>query len=288
MARTSSNTGTRTVHGKRPVTSRRNAGRMGLAALALLAWAGCGSISVADDGELDVAFGEEDAAGSGACAVGGSAGDVIQGSGTSVTLEVPLADFSGVDASCVYDVQAVRADAFEVTIEVDDNLAEFLDVRVEDGSLVLDVQPGTFEFTRLRASVSLPQLDAFDLSGAAALNVTGFVSDQPLVALTSADASAAGDIVAGDTLVLAEGNSRVTLAGSGNDLRLGASGSASVDLRDYPVQDVTAEVDGAGESIVLVEGRLDAVASGVARLRFLGDPELGVIEENALGSVEPF
>lgn len=288
MTRTSSNTETNHAHGKRTVPSRRPAGGMGLAGLALLAWAGCGSVSAAEEEELDVSYDESGAAGGGACVVGGSQEDVIRGSGTSVALELPLADFSGIDARCVYDVQAVRADAFEVTIEVDDNLAEFLDVRVEDGNLVLDVQPGTFEFTQLRASVSLPQLDDFDVSGAADLSLTGFVSDQPLVALTSADASAAGDIVAGNTTVLASGNSRVTLAGSGNDLQLEASGSASVDLRDYPVEDVDADVDGASESIVQVEGRLDAVASGVARLRFLGNPELGVIEENALGSVEPF
>ena len=230
------------------------------------------------------------AAGVGLVADGSSGAqeDVIPGSGTSVTLDLPLADFSGIDASCVYDVQAVRADAFAVTIEVDDNLAEFLDVRVEDGNLILDVQSGAFEFTQLRASVSLPQLDDFDVSGAADLTLSGFVSDQPLVAQTSADATAAGDIVAGNTTVLAAGNSRVTLAGSGNDLQLEASGSAIVDLRDYPVQDVAADVDGASQSIVPVEGRLDAVASGAARLRFLGDPELGVIEESALGSVEPF
>ena len=67
-----------------------------------------------------------------------------------------------------------------------------------------------------------------------------------------------------------------------------ASGNASADLRDYLVEDVTADVSGASQSIVQVEGRLDAVASGVGRLRFLGNPELGVIEENELGSVEPF
>jgi hypothetical protein len=88
--------------------------------------------------------------------------------------------------------------------------------------------------------------------------------------------------------VLAAGNSEVALAGSGSDLQLEASGAASVDLRDYPVQDVAADVRGASQSIVNVEGRLDAVASDVARLRFLGNPELRVIEENALGSVDPF
>jgi hypothetical protein len=260
---------------------------MGLAALALLAWSACSS-GDAEEEELGVAYDQRGAAGGGTCVAGGSQEDVIRGSGTSVTLDLALADFSGLDASCVYDVQAVRADAFQVTIEVDDNLAEFLDVRVEDGTLVLDVQPGAFEFSQLRASVSLPQLDDFDVSGAADLTLTGFVSDRPLVALTSAAATAAGDIVAGNTRLVAAGNSRVTLAGSGNDLQLEASGSAGVDLRDYPVQDVTADVSGASQSIVHVEGRLDAVASGFAKLRFLGNPELGVIEETALGSVEPF
>ncbi len=288
MARTSSNTESRPGHGKRTLTSRRTAGRMGQAALALLAWTGCSVGDGAEEADLDVVHGQSGAAGGGACVVGGTQEDVIRGSGNSVTLDLPLADFTGIDAACVYEVQAVRADAFEVTIEVDDNLARFLDVRVEDGKLVLDVQPGTFEFTQLRASVSLPQLDDFDISGAADLNVTGFVSDAPLVAVTSADATATGDIAAGSTEVLAAGNSRVSLAGSGTDLQLEATGSASVDLRDYPVQDVTADVDGASASIVHVEGRLDAVASGFSSLRFLGDPELGVIEENALGSVEPF
>jgi hypothetical protein len=285
MARTSSNAETNPAHGKRTDDHLLWWAGMGLA-LALLAWAGCSSGGAADE-ELDVAYDQRGAAG-GTCVVGGSQEEVIQGSGTSVTLGLPLADFSGIDASCVYDVQAVRADVFEVRIDVDDNLAEFLDVRVEDGNLVLDVQPGAFEFTQLRASVSLPQLDDFDVSGAADLTVTGFVSDQPLVAQTSAAATVAGDVVAGNIRLLAAGNSRVTLAGSGNDLQLEASGSASVDLRDYPVQDVTADVSGASQSIVDVEGRLDAVASGFARLRFLGDPQLGVIEENALGSVEPF
>lgn len=288
MTRTSSNSETNSAHGRRTVTSPRSAGRMGLAALALLACAACGSVETADEEEVDVSYDQGGEAASGACVVGGSQEDVIRGSGTTVTLSLPLADFSGIDASCVYEVQAVRADAFEVTIEVDDNLAEFLDVRVEDGSLVLDVQPGTFEFTQLRTSVALPQLDDFDVSGAADLNVTGFVSDEPLVAQTSEAATAAGDIVAGNTRVLAAGNSQVVLVGSGSNLQLEASGSARVDLRDYPVQDATADVNGASQSIVHVERRLDAVAGGFASLRFLGNPALGVVEENELGSVEPF
>lgn len=283
MTRTTANTQTARARSHR-TASRRT----GLAGMALLAWAGCMSGHVADGEELGETFDERSAAGGGACVAGGQQEDAIQGSGTSVSVALPLANFSGIDAGCVYEVQAVRAEAFEVTIEVDDNLAEFLDVRVDDGALVLDVQPGAFEFTRLRASVSLPQLDDFNVSGAADLSLSGFVSDRPLLAQASAAATVAGDIVAGNTRLVADGMSRVALTGSGSDLELEASGAATVDLRDYPVDDASADVSGASQSVVRVEGRLDAVASGAARLRFLGDPELGVIEESALGSVESF
>lgn len=227
--------------------------------------------------------------GSSRCGSGISDPNLVEGSGTITTLNFELADFSRLDASCVYVIQARRSDTFEVLIEVDDNLARHLDVRVANGVLDLGVQPGgLYEFTHLKATVALPQLDAFDLSGAVDLGLSGFASQAPLTAGVSGAARVRGTIDAGATVVDASGAAQVVLRGTGAELALDASGAARVDLRDYIAGNVRADVSGASDSIVHGNGRLDASSSGAARLRYQGNLQIGSIQQDGVSSVEPF
>jgi predicted small secreted protein len=225
------------------------------------------------------------------CAFGAGSppGEEIVGSGNAVELRLDLADFSRIEASCVFKVQVLKAAAFQVTVSVDDNLADYLDIRVTDGGLVLAMKAGTYMIGRdsLRVHVEMPALDGLNLSGAAQLSMSGFTSDRPLEIEASGVSSARGDITAGETTVSASGTGEVQLTGTGTTLSLLASGAASVDLQDYPVAEATVDLSGVAENTVNVSESIRGTASGASRLGFTGNPGLVDVQTSGTASVGP-
>ncbi len=77
----------------------------------------------------------------------------------------------------------------------------------------------------------------------------------------------------------------MTLSGSGQKLRVTASGASTADLRDFAVNDANVDANGASLIEVNTTGTLDAKASGASTVRYTGNPTLGRIDESGASSV---
>lgn len=66
----------------------------------------------------------------------------VRGSGNVVTQEMALADFTSVEAANAFEVEITRSDTFAVTIRVDDNILDLLDVSKEGDTLRLGLERG--------------------------------------------------------------------------------------------------------------------------------------------------
>jgi hypothetical protein len=213
----------------------------------------------------------------------------IAASGNVVTQEFDLGGFDEVEVSSAFGVEIQQGEAFSVVVRVDDNLQPYLDVVKQGSTLRIGlrpVAPGGLSAATLEAEVTMPALAGLELSGASAVSVTGFESTEALFVDASGASSLGGDIAAGGVRVNVSGASQVKLSGSGEDLVMDASGGSSLDLGDFPVTDAKVEVSGASSATVNVSGRLDAEASGAARLRYRGSPTLGRVESSGGASIE--
>jgi len=214
--------------------------------------------------------------------------EAVRGSGNVVTEEMAFADFTSVEAANAFEVEITQSDTFAVTIRVDDNIVDLLDVSKGGDTLRLRLERGvSLRNATLEADITMPELEGLELSGASVASVSGFRSSGQLDIDLSGASSLDGDLEAGDVDINASGASRVVLEGSATEATIEGSGASSLDLSDFTVNTAEVRLSGVSEATVRAQERIDPVdVSGVSRLRYLGDPSLGDVTTSGASTVD--
>jgi len=169
----------------------------------------------------------------GLTAVGAVSCHTVSGSGHVITREIPASSFTRIEVSGVFDVTVTTGDQDRVTLTVDDNLVDRLDVGVSGTTLRIGLKSGTtVSNATLKASVTARSLAGVSLSGASKAKLSGQLS-----ALTAE-----------------------------------ASGASAIDAESLSLQDLTVTLSGASEATVSVDGTIAASLSGASTLRYRGSP----------------
>lgn len=210
------------------------------------------------------------------------------GSGNIVTQEPDLADFAAVEAANAFVVDIVQSDTFDVTIRVDDNVVDLLDVSKEGDRLRIRLTDAArLTNVTLEASITMPDLRGLNLSGATRTTVTGFASSDALDVVLSGASTLDGDIEAGSIDLVASGASRVALEGSAAELTVDGSGASSLDLTDFPVDTASVSLSGASDATINTNDRIDPVdVSGASKLRYLGEADLGDVTTSGASTID--
>jgi hypothetical protein len=200
----------------------------------------------------------------------------IVGSGKPATKRWDLADFTAVAIGNSFRATVTRADRFEVTVTVDDNVLEHVQVAKEGPRLQVQLERGwTYRLSpdTLKVAITLPLLESIDLSGATRGTLEGFASDRALRARVSGASTLEGSIRSGDVDIGVSGASTISLRGSARGARLSASGASQLKLTDWPVEGEKVMIDLSGASTARLRGSARAAvlhAQGASRL-VLGD-----------------
>jgi hypothetical protein len=212
----------------------------------------------------------------------------VRGSGNLVTREMNLSGFTRVDISYAFVADVTQADTYSVVITVDDNLVDHLDVSKRGGTLYVGMDnTSLFGGATLRAKITMPTLEGLQASGASKVTATGFRSSARFDLEVSGASSVQGEIDCGEVHIRVSGASSVTLEGSGGNADIGVSGASRARLEGFALRDATVEASGASSATVNVAGRLNAEASGASTILYVGNPQLGRIQESGASSVKP-
>jgi len=225
--------------------------------------------------------------------------ETVTGTPDMETREFDFADFTRVDVGYAFEVDVTRADTHSVSITMNDNLFDYLDVTLSGTTLRIRMLSNhNYVRATRRASVTLPVLRSLELSGASRGEVSGFsggddvdfevsgASSLTLVGIRVDGASfdvsgasrATGDITMADGDFSVSGASTVELEGRADDIRLEVSGASTARLADFPMKSADVRVSGASNATVDVSDRLDIDISGASRLVYDGDAELGSVQ----------
>ena len=197
----------------------------------------------------------------------------IEGSGRVVTEELIITDFNRVEVGNTFDVTISQAGLYDITVEADDNLLKYLDLRKSDETLSIRLQSGTsIRNATLKVQVALPELRSVSFSGASRGRIQGFNTGQFDATLSGAS-HLSGDMVTGNTEISLSGASAVELTGTGPSLSLKASGASNAYLAQFKVNNAAINLSGASAASVTVFDVLDPVSlSGASRLTYAGNP----------------
>jgi hypothetical protein len=200
----------------------------------------------------------------------------VRGNGDIATITRNEGNFKSVKAAGAFDVFFSQADDYEIRIEADENLMQYILTTVEDGVLRLRTKNGV----NLRPSEDIkvylraPQYESVSLAGSG-----NMVAQTPISSTKTIKLSIAGS---GD-IKLQEVNApelHVNIAGSGKAEGSGATrvvdidvaGSGDVMMKDLKAETAKINIAGSGNVWVYASMKLDVRVAGGGDIHYYGNP----------------
>ena len=213
----------------------------------------------------------------------------VRGSGDLVTEEYDFEDFTKVDISNTFRADIRQSDTFSVSVEVDDNVLELIEVTQDGDTLRLRLESGTgVSNATIEATITMPEIVALNVSGASRATVTGFENLGAFDVQVSGASEAEGVLDVTRLNLHVSGASKASFEGGGVEADLRVSGASSVDLENFLLEIASVNISGASNATVHVSDELGPVdVSGASRLRYLGQPSLSGVETAGASRVEP-
>ncbi|MCD8309829.1 MAG: DUF2807 domain-containing protein [Prevotellaceae bacterium] len=234
-----------------------------------------------------------------ACASGGikSETETVKGNGTYVTKDIPVTQFTGIKIKCKADVvYTQQADDATLQVCTSDNLMDLLDIRVEEGTLVIDFKKGTqVSYSKLEVSASSLTLENIVLSGSgSALIPDGLQTDSFECVISGSGKVETKSLSCGKMDVAVKGSGKIAanaltadevkarLAGSGNLVMDGTSeragdctsGSGKIVADELTADEVKASIEGSGSITCHADKLLKVNCPGSGKVGYKGSPLL--------------
>ena len=164
----------------------------------------------------------------------------------------PVTEFHAISVPGTIQVSVTvgKAASLELTGEAD--LLAKVTTTVKDGVLVLDTPRRMRNHSHLRAIVTVPALDAIDVSGTAELKVTG--------------------LAAAGLAIRIPGTGTVTLAGTAGTIQASIDGTGQLDADQLAAKDARIAIGGTGQASLRASQSVDVTVTGTGSVDVAGNP----------------
>jgi Putative auto-transporter adhesin, head GIN domain len=186
----------------------------------------------------------------------------IKGSGVAKTETRDAAGFKQVKAGGAMSVDVTAGKDFNITVEADDNLLQYISTKVEDDVLQIRTEKSISPKTKIKITVTMPELTGMDISGASSGTAANVKTD-------SLDLHASGA-------------SKIKIDGEASNLKANASGASTIDAENVKAGNADADASGASRVIVSPANDLKAEASGASSVLYTGEPK--TVKQDASGA----
>lgn len=231
-------------------------------------------------------------------------GETVKGNGNIVTRNFDVKSFDNLAVflpfTTRYDVNFTISDTYTCTVSMDENLFEYLEIKVMDGELQLGKpqkqMKNKLQPTECVIEVTAPGLDEVNMAGSGIVNMMSplnakkmelfvagsgnIVFKEPAI-ISDVELGIAGS---GDILMpaLVSDDLELNIAGSGNakiesgrvtEAEVDIAGSGNCDLA-CEIEKLDANIAGSGDITARVKGQLEYSIIGSGDIGYYGNPEL--------------
>jgi hypothetical protein len=228
------------------------------------------------------------AASSGASASASASGTPIVGSNHIVAQEIPVTAFSRLQVSGPFDVRVSVGPVERVTMHVNDNIVNTLDVGVHGDALRIALKPGTsIRHATLRADVTVRAINSIDAKGAATIELLDQIKSDQLSLTLSGGSRLDGSVATPNGRVAIADVSRAGVTGSATSLDVTVTGASGFDAGDLAVGSLKIDLSGASRAVANITGSLSAGVKGASSLRYRGSPAITRRDVSGASSITP-
>ncbi|HYF31322.1 MAG TPA: head GIN domain-containing protein [Chitinophagaceae bacterium] len=224
-------------------------------------------------------------------AVSATAQDKVVNDPNAERRDVP--SFHAIDVSGGIDLYLTQSGTEAVAVSASkEEYRDKIRTEVKNGVLKIYYEYNSnFNFSwnnnrKLKAYVSVKNIDGLEASGGSDIEVTGTLSAPKLVLDLSGGSDFKGNVNIGDLSVDASGGSDVHISGKATNLVLEASGGSDVDGYDLSADNCTADCSGGSDITITVNKELSADASGGSDIHYRGSGTVRKVNSGGGGSVK--
>jgi hypothetical protein len=215
------------------------------------------------------------------------------GSGPLIEKTFDFKDFSTVEISSAIKYQIRHTDEYSITVSTYENVMKHLDVHQFGKTLVVRLDPGHFTNSEIEASITLPDIDELNVSGASHGSISGFKFSHDFKMGISGASQGVLDMESGDTEIEISGASnmegalkaaslrlevtgasRCTLEGTAENADIEASGASHIEGKNFNITNTNINLSGASKGDIYTSGQLSLDISGASTLIYYGKPDL--------------
>ena len=210
-------------------------------------------------------------------------GETIKGNGNIVTRDYDMTDFNGISTSLSATVNFTKADNYSCIVSVDENLFEYLDIKVKDNELLMgkrkEDKNTNLKATRFVIEVTAPSLEYLNLAGSGTFNALSPLKGEKLE-VNLAGSGVCNELIADelDSNVAGSGDLKV-VSGQVREAEAGMAGSGDIVLT-CDIENLDANIAGSGDIKARVNGKLTYGIFGPGDIGYYGNP---VVEGDKVG-----
>ena len=212
---------------------------------------------------------------------------VVKGSGDITREDRSVSGFDSIEFSGFGRLLVSQGDEETLSIEVDDNLLQYINTEVVGNTLMIDfddnvlLRPADSIIFRL----SVIDLKSIDVSGAGSFEVGELAADTLDVTMSGAGKIDIDSIEAAELRVVVNGAGSIDIAGTVDTQEIDVSGVGDFNALDLESEQARVNISGAGDADLWVHEVLSITISGAGSVSYYGDPEVSQ-SVSGLGSVK--
>lgn len=210
-----------------------------------------------------------------------SCGPRVEGNGNVTKKEHKIGNVTNIDVSGQFVVILRQGKTPNLTIEADDNLHEYIKVKVLDNTVKISTDAYITQAEELNIYVTMKDYNVIDLSGAIELKSDSKIKTDKLIIDASGATEIDLDINVKKLILDMSGASEIILSGKAENMAVDASGATEIEAYKLKTENMNIDISGAGSADVYVTKTLEVEISGAGEIRYKGSP---IIEKDISGA----
>lgn len=211
----------------------------------------------------------------------------VRGNGDVVTKTRSVGEYDKIGVGGSFDVKLVAGAEGKITIQMDENLFEYLITEVEGDQLKIRWKKGTNVYSRSKILITVPFKDIYAVS----LAGSGDVYSEDVIKADNFKSSLAGS---GDLKLKVDadhikssiaGSGDIYLQGATNSVRASIAGSGDVHAYELTSKEADVSIAGSGGIKISVSDLLKARISGSGNVYYKGNPAKQDVKVSGSGNV---
>ena len=204
-------------------------------------------------------------------------GKKVKGNGNVITENRTTTDYEKIAVGGSFDVTLVAGKEGKLTIEIEDNLSQYLITEVKEGTLKIKWKKGINVRTKKGVKITIPfkQINAISLAGSGNIKTKDVISSHDLVLKLAGSGNLDLDVKASELITKIAGSGDMNINGNTTKLVCKIAGSGDFDSYDLSIQNLEAKIAGSGTLRATINGKISAKIVGSGSISYKGN---GTIE----------